>query len=322
MTDLLSGIDDHATFDTALEMPYTLTTGAAAGAFMAEMANHVILGSSCPSCQRVTVPPREHCPSCAAETSTYVRMPETGTVTAVTRTAAGGVALIRLDGADCDLVHRVSHDPIPSVGDRVKVRWAEEATTTIDSIALFEPVADGDAAPGTVGDAVTVTQPYEEHAYSLSLEYHHAYGPYYARLFDELASRRRILGSKCPGCSNVLVPPREICDICFVRTAQLVDVPDTGRLQAFSVIHMEFVGQTRKPPYVYAEIVLDGSATRLIHTVGGFDVDTAQETLRVGMPVRAVWKEDHEPRGTLDDIDFFEPISESESASTFEGSVR
>lgn len=319
MTDLLSGIDEAATLDARLQMPYTLTTGAAAGAFMAELGKRVILGSRCGSCARVSVPPREHCPSCAEPTATYVRMPETGTVSAVTRTKAGGVALIRIDGADCDLAHRVSADPLPAVGDRVKVRWAAESSTTMDSIAAFEPTED---AVGSVGDEVVVTEPYAEHVYSLSLQYQHAYGPYYARLFDELASQRRILGSRCPGCTNVLVPPREICDVCFTRTAQLVDVPDTGRLQAFSVIHMEFVGQTRKPPYVYAEIVLDGSATRLIHTVGGFDVSTAQEALRVGMPVRAVWKEDHDARGTLDDIDYFEPISEAESASTFEGSVR
>ena len=83
---------------------------------------------------------------------------------------------------------------------------------------------------------------------------------------------------------------------------------DTGRLQAFSVIHLEFVGQTRKPPYVYAEIVLDGSATRLIHTVAGIDVAKAAEQLTIGMPVRAVWKDVADCRGTLDDIDYFEPI--------------
>lgn len=319
MTELLSGIDDAAVLEASLELPYTLTTGRAAGAFMAQLADRVILGSRCSSCGRVSVPPREHCPKCTEETTAYVQLPETGRVTAVTRTARGGVALIRIDGADCDLAHRVSDDPLPAVGSRVKVRWASASSTTMDAIDRFEPT---DAPEGSVGPDVSVGERYDEHAYSLSLHYRHAYGPFYGRLFDELASRRRILGSKCPGCSNVLVPPREICDVCFTRTAQLVDVPDTGRLQAFSVIHMEFVGQTRKPPYVYAEIVLDGTATRLIHTVGGFDVSTAKETLRVGMPVRAVWKGDAEPQGTLDDIDYFEPIPESESSSAAGGSVR
>ena len=65
-----------------------------------------------------------------------------------------------------------------------------------------------------------------------------------------------------------------------VRTERWVDVSDTGVLKAFSIIHLKFVGQTREPPYVYAEIILDGAATRLIHTIGGIDVEKAAETLR------------------------------------------
>ena len=53
----------------------------------------------------------------------------------------------------------------------------------------------------------------------------------------------------------------------------------------------------------------DGAATRLIHTIGGIDVTQAAETLRPGMRVRAVWKDD-KPTGTLEDILHFEPISE------------
>jgi uncharacterized OB-fold protein len=78
-------------------------------------------------------------------------------------------------------------------------------------------------------------------------------------------------------------------------------------IKAFSIIHLEFVGQTREPPYVYAEIVLDGAATRLIHAVGGIEVEEAMEKLSPGTPVRAVWK-DSDPVGTLEDILYFEPV--------------
>jgi uncharacterized OB-fold protein len=74
------------------------------------------------------------------------------------------------------------------------------------------------------------------------------------------------------------------------------------------VIHLEFLGQKRKPPYVYAEINLDGTATRLIHNVGGFDITRAEELLQIGTRVRAVWKDISPGSGTLDDIAYFEPI--------------
>jgi uncharacterized OB-fold protein len=212
-----------------------------------------------------------------------------------------------LDCADTAFLHRiVEEDERAKIGTRVKAMWAPEPTGTILDISHFETVTEGEV--GEAQECLTEIEAVLQLNYSLSLSYEHSFGPHYGRLFDELASSRRILGSLCPQCRNVLVPPREFCDKCFVRTQSHVDVSDSGRLQAYSVIFMEFVGQTRKPPYVYAEIVLDGSATRLIHTLGGFDVETAKDVLSVGMPVKAVWRDFSESEGTLNDIDYFEPI--------------
>ena len=313
MTDgLLTSIDEAQVLTTTLSMPYTLTTGLAAGSFLAELGKHRILGSRCEACARTVVPPADYCSRCGSAPDSFVQLPETGTVTALTRTSTGVVALIRLDGADADLLHRLSDEKEPiTVGARVRAVWADTATQTILDLECFEPDESGDA-PGTARAAVDVGV-VAEVPYTLELDYRHSYGPHYGAFFDELASSRRILGSLCPKCRNVLVPPRAICDMCYARTAQHVDVSDHGVLQAFSVIHLEFVGQTRKPPYVYAEIVLDGCATRLIHTVAGFDVATAKDRLSIGMAVRAVWKDPADCRGTLNDIDYFEPVPSPES---------
>jgi uncharacterized OB-fold protein len=98
------------------------------------------------------------------------------------------------------------------------------------------------------------------------------------------------------------------CDACFVPTAQTVEVADTGTILGFSVIHLEFVGQKRKPPYIYAEIQLDGTATRLIHSVGGIDIATAEEALEIGTRVKAVWRDQTPGIGSLEDIEYFEPV--------------
>jgi hypothetical protein len=293
---------------TALNLPYTLTTGQAAGTFLTALAGKRLLGSRCEHCQRVTVPPHDSCGDCGSERHTLLRMPETGSVTAWTQRGEEIIALIRIDGADVDLLHRIVSGDDLEPGTRVRATWAERPTSSILDLAGFAV----DAAATSVGEARPAEAPGEvlrELPYRLTLEYRHAYGPYYSRLFDELASERRILGSHCPRCARVLVPPRQRCDVCFVETERFVEVADTGRLQAYSIIHMEFVGQTRKPPYVYAEIVLDGSATKLIHTVAGFDVARAKEILSIGMPVRAVWRKRSEAIGTLDDIEYFEPVS-------------
>jgi uncharacterized OB-fold protein len=317
MTRITTGIDQAPALETSLEMPYTLTTGKAVSVFIEQLGHGVIVGSHCDNCDRTVVPAQDYCARCGGDQGATVAVEPTGAVTAITRTADGAVGLIRLDGVDADLLHVIDESAGEvAVGDRVEATFAPEPVGTILTLASFAPStsAVSTTAPKEI-DEVADEDLAKQIIYSLSLPYRHAYGPNYGRLFDELGSRGGILGSRCPHCQNVLVPPRAYCEICYVKTEQFVEVKNTGRLQAFSVIHMEFIGQTRKPPYVYAEIVLDGASTRLIHNVAGIDMARATEVLDIGMPVRAVWKAESERNGTLDDIDYFEPITSSPSPS-------
>jgi len=302
--------NESPVFDGRIELPYTLTTGAAASVFLAELANHRIVGSRCPSCSQVVVPAQDFCAPCGEKLEELVLVPSAGELTGFTETPAGVLGMVRLDGTSADFVHQILDVELADLelGQRLAVRWAQEASGSVLDIAGF--VRD-DAAPGSA-ELAPLTDPADpilEQPYSLRLDYKHSYGPYYGTLFDGIATSRRIQGSRCPRCECVLVPPREYCDVCFVRTGEWVDVANTGVIKAMSIIHLEFVGQVREPPYVYAEIVLDGAATRLIHTIGGIDVDEAVEKIHPGTPVRAVWK-DGEPKGTLEDILYFEPIFE------------
>lgn len=298
------------TLETTLHMPYTLTTGQAAGSFLAGLATHRILGSRCSACSRVVVPAQDVCVRCGELTPDLVETPLAGEVSTWTRTEAGVAIKVRLDGTDVDLLHRYLGDEAElSPAVRVTASWADAPTGSINDLAGFVLEGEQTEDPGVrpLGEQVEAIT---DLPYELDLHYRHAYGPYYGRMFDELASHRRLMGSRCSSCHSVLMPARALCDVCYVSTDVFVDVADTGVLQAFSVIHMSFVGQTREPPYVYAEIILDGTATRLIHNVGGFDISRAAELLHVGMRVRAVWREATEAKGTLNDIDYFEPMAE------------
>jgi uncharacterized OB-fold protein len=299
---------DAPSLDATIELPYTLTTGGAAATFLAELANRTIVGSRCSQCGDVLVPAQDFCAACASSLDDFVVVSPSGELTGFTATAEGLFGAIRLDGAANDFVHKLLDLELGEleIGQRVTARWAQEPEGSILDIAGFEL---GGEEVGGITDLKPDAEPVLEQKYGLRLDYRHAYGPYYGMLFDGLATSRRIQGVRCPRCERVLVPPREYCDVCFVRTGEWVDVADTGVIKAFSIIHLEFVGQVREPPYVYAEIVLDGSATRLIHTVGGIDAEEAKERLRIGMPVKAVWK-DEDPVGSLEDILYFEPIFE------------
>jgi uncharacterized OB-fold protein len=292
---------------STIALPYTLTPGRAAGTFLSQTPHGRLVASRCTGCASVAVPAQDFCP-CGTDNPELLAIRPTGTVTATTTTADGTFALIRIDGASSDLLHRLVDGS--GVGSRVEAVWADEPSGTILDITGFSA---SDTAADTAPELAELDpeiEPTTVIPYQLSLDYEHSYGPYYGQLFDAVGSRQQILGSPCPTCHNVLVPPRERCDQCFTKTDRLVAVQETGRLQAFSVIMLEFVGQTRKPPYVYAEIVLDGSSTRLIHNLDGFDVSRAKELLSIGMPVRAVWRKPTDCIGTLDDIDYFQPLGD------------
>lgn len=295
---------DMTTLSTAIVMPYTLTAGRAVGTFLAELSNRRILGSTCQSCSTLRVPAQDFCGDCGGETSNFTQVPETGDLDAWSVTDQGIVALIRLDGTDVPFLHRIiDTDPTSlKVGSRLTAVWADEPTGHVLDLVGFVPA---DELPrGELLPVSETSEPIPQQPYTMRLEYEHAYGNYYGTLFDGIADRRHIRGVQCPSCESVLVPPRPLCEKCYVRTQQWVDLPDTGVVQGCSVVHIEFVGQRVPPPYVYAEIMLDGASTRLIHTVGGLSAEDARAGgVRPGSRVRAVWSDRR--TGSLSDIDYF-----------------
>ena len=301
---------DRPPLKSTLSMPYTLTPGRATGSFLAEIKAKRILGSRFRTSGKICVPAQDFCPDTGDSTFDFVLAPETGTLAGFTETDAGVIGLIRMDGSDFDLTHQLvdcTFDAL-SVGMRVAAVWAEGGDGIL-AIAGFKP-APG-AAVGTIEPVAEVAPAIEMVPYKLDLHYEHAFGPYYGRLFDEIETNGRIVGVRTPEGEGVLIPPREFCDTDYRRTGTWAALPDTGTVRAMSVIHLEFKGQKHPPPYIYAEIMLDGAATRLIHNVAGIDMSRAKDLVKPGTRVRAVWRDTR--TGSLDDISHFEPIPDGEA---------
>jgi uncharacterized protein len=299
---------DLAPFKSTLSMPYTLTPGRAAGTFLAEIGRRRIVGSKFKPSGKVVVPAQDFCPLSGDSDFDFVEAPSTGTLTAFTETSSGLIGLVRIDGSDVDFPHRIVNARLEdlAVGARVEAVWADGVETAITAIAGFR-LAPG-APVGAIRPLVDPVAPIEVIPYRMELHYEHAFGPYYGRLFDEIKHNRRIMGVRTPEGDGAMLPPREICDITHKPTGTWVELKQTGTVRAMSVIHLEFIGQKQPPPYVYAEIMLDGASTRLIHNVAGFDMSRAKELVKPGTRVRAVWREQR--TGALDDISHFEIIDD------------
>jgi uncharacterized OB-fold protein len=300
---------DLGSMPAQISMPYTLTPGRATGIYLAELRNRRLIGSRHGADGPTLVPAQDHSGSGAPAVG-FVELAARGTVEACTTTEHGTIALIRVEGADVPMVHRIVDQDLHPVqaGDAVEAVWIDSDDESALAGFRFSTVGAGSARPI---DPADLAEPLEQVGYLMTLEYDHAYGPYYGTLFDGIKHGRRIRGVRCAECRRVLVPPRGRCDICFASTQEWVDVSSVGTIQACSVVHIEFIGQRLKPPYIYAEIVLDGSSTRLIHMVGGARAEADMMAVSPGDRVRAVWSDRH--TGSLADIEHFELLDEEES---------
>ena len=111
-------VDELGQWPGEMPVSFLYTAGVAGERFLREIKDRGrFLGSRCPDCSYTYLPPRLYCERCFAELKDWVPVGPRGTVEAVTVAHVGldgealaqpqTFALIRLDGADGLLLHRV-----------------------------------------------------------------------------------------------------------------------------------------------------------------------------------------------------------------------
>ena len=156
---------------------------------------------------------------------------------------------------------------------------------------LYDDELDGktdDDAPFEIPDRMEVTFKY-------------SYGGQ-SRFFREIFHNERLLGAKCPTCEKVYCPPRSACPACY-ETTSWVELPGTGRVEAFTIQHYSTSSFVTKVPFLVAYIKLDGTDFLMMANI---EIDDVQRA-RPGMPVRVCFRK--EKTGSITDI-YFEPVEE------------
>jgi uncharacterized OB-fold protein len=290
-----------------IEFDYTRSLGPVLSQFMAALAERCILGARGAD-GRVHAPPFEYDPVTAEPPGDLLPVGPEGTVLSWSwmpepladqpLAVPFAWALIRLDGADTALLHAVDAGSAAAMrtGLRVRPRWAAARTGSIRDIACFEPsegVTDDDTDTGSaeVNPGMTITP--------VRLHYMHTASPgetFYLRGLAE----RRLLGQRCGVCGQVYVPPRGTCPADGVPTREEVELSESGTVTTFCIVNVGYPGQKVTPPYVAAQILLDGADIAFGHLVLGCDASE----VRMGMRVRAVWGDEgvshFEPSGEPD----------------------
>jgi uncharacterized OB-fold protein len=138
----------------------------------------------------------------------------------------------------------------------------------------------------------------------LYVPYHNWYGTVASRFFQEIRDHARLLGTRCPACAKVFMPPRSVCPGCLGRLEEWVELPPTGTLLTYTQVNQTYSTyyQPREAPYLVGIVQLDGAHTGLCHLLGDVEPGDAE----IDMRVEAVFRE--ERKGNILDIAHFRPI--------------
>ncbi|MGI9286430.1 MAG: Zn-ribbon domain-containing OB-fold protein [Pseudomonadales bacterium] len=116
----------------------------------------------------------------------------------------------------------------------------------------------------------------------------------------------KIVGMRRVNGDEVYVPPRGSCPKYGEPITVPVELSDKGTVESFTIVHIPIPGNPIKPPFVVANILVDGAALSFIHLVSG--VDNAD--VRIGMRVQAEWKPEEEWDYSFENVKYFKPIDE------------
>ncbi len=135
-----------------INIPFSYSAGRAASRFLVELRDHRrILGTRCPACGRVLVPARSFCGRCFTETEEWREVGPEGNLEAWTTVhlplphlpgpPPQTLGLIRLDGADTNLLHLVGGaERALSVGARLRPVWRDTRSGGLLDLVHFVPV--------------------------------------------------------------------------------------------------------------------------------------------------------------------------------------
>ncbi len=126
----------------------------------------------------------------------------------------------------------------------------------------------------------------------MKITYKYSYGQQ-SPFFRALRDYGKLLGAKCGKCNFTYCPPRKNCSKCYGET-DWVELPGTGRIEAFTTIYKGTSMISGKTPVVCAYIRLDGTDFVTLSNVEMEDHTKAE----VGLKVKAEFKKERTGRVT------------------------
>ena len=135
--------------------------------------------------------------------------------------------------------------------------------------------------------------------FPLSFSFRHSFGKV-SRFFIELENKR-LMGTCCPLCNSIWMPPRAICPE-DQKVTNWIELPSYGHLEAFSRSAYSLGTDGGTESLVLGYIRFPGARTAMLQQLRNVSDD---DNPAIGMPFKVVWAD--EPVGHPMELFWFEP---------------
>ncbi len=104
--------------------------------------------------------------------------------------------------------------------------------------------------------------------------------PFTIEQFYKQILQGKLMGGKCKKCGKVHLPPRPLCDNCFSKEFEWVELPQKGKLLTYTVIHVAPTQFQGMAPYAVGIVQLENGLK-----IPGMIRGVAPEQIKIGMPL-------------------------------------
>jgi uncharacterized OB-fold protein len=102
--------------------------------------------------------------------------------------------------------------------------------------------------------------------------------PFTIDQFYKHIKQGKLLGGKCKKCGKVHLPPRPLCDNCYSKEFEWIEVPTKGKLLTYTVIHIAPTQFQSMAPYAMGIVQLENG-----FKMPGMIRDVKPEQIEIGM---------------------------------------
>lgn len=115
--------------------------------------------------------------------------------------------------------------------------------------------------------------------------------PFSDMSYRRFLSEEKLMGCRCRNCGALYLPPKPICTNCFGNDLEWIQMPETGKLAAFTCITvgppaMQKEGYDRTNPYCTGVVEIIEKDIRIDARIEGVDPKKPEE-IKIGTTMRA-----------------------------------